>query len=304
MATSAFALKEEGNKAFKAGDFKTAEDLYSKAYVNFLLQYNQNSKVFCSIQRDSLNPALFTNRAFSRIKLQSWDACIDDSIKAIELQPGSMKGYYYLAQAQIALHHPNEALNSALTAYDICIRTHDSSATNISNLILQAKKEKWEVKERDRLRRRSDLLKELEDSLSKAADAQTREIDQKMKYLELDPAEAQEEKAEIQVSLRRKTDELRSTFAIADPTNMTRRLLLQEVPDYLIDNISFAIMHDPVVTRTGNSYDRSTLLEHLKRSNTDPLTREPLTRDDLRPNLALKQACAEFLEENGWAVDW
>ena len=232
-----------------------------------------------------------------------------------------MKGYYYLAQAQIALHHPNEALNSALTAYDICIRTHDSSATNISNLILQAKKEKWEVKERDRLRRRSDLLKELEDSLSKAADAQTREIDQKMKYLELDPAEAQEEKAEIQVSLRRKTDELRSTFAIADPTNMTRRvsifvprcaqrpypdmqLLLQEVPDYLIDNISFAIMHDPVVTRTGNSYDRSTLLEHLKRSNTDPLTREPLTRDDLRPNLALKQACAEFLEENGWAVDW
>lgn len=78
----------------------------------------------------------------------------------------------------------------------------------------------------------------------------------------------------------------------------------QEVPDYLIDNISFAIMHDPVVTKTGNSYDRSTLLEHLKRSNTDPLTREPLTTYDLRPNLALKQACAEFLEENGWAVDW
>ncbi|MCJ1314879.1 hypothetical protein MMC15_000193 [Xylographa vitiligo] len=283
MATSAFALKEQGNKAFKAGDYKEAEDLYSKA-----------------IQRDSANPALFTNRAFTRIKLQAWDACIDDCIRAIELQPQSMKGYYYLAQAQVALHHPNEALSSATTAYDICLRTHDSSASNISALILQAKKEKWEVKERERIRRRSDLLRELEDGLLRTADVQRLQVDQRLKHLELDPTEGREEKEEITEATRRKVEELRTLFAVSDPENLTRR----EVPDYLIDNISFAIMHDPVVTKTGNSYDRSTLLEHLKRSNTDPLTREPLTREDLRPNLALKQACAEFLEENGWAVDW
>jgi len=63
-------------------------------------------------------------------------------------------------------------------------------------------------------------------------------------------------------------------------------------------------MHDPVMTKTGNSYDRSTVMEHLKRSNTDPLTREPLLWGDLRPNLALKRACEDFLTENGWAVDW
>lgn len=45
-------------------------------------------------------------------------------------------------------------------------------------------------------------------------------------------------------------------------------------------------------------------MEHLRRHPTDPLTREPLVPADLRPNLALKEACAEFLEENGWAVDW
>ncbi|MCJ1393348.1 hypothetical protein MMC18_006221 [Xylographa bjoerkii] len=283
MAMSAFALKEQGNKAFKAGDFKEAEDLYSKA-----------------IQRDSANPALFTNRAFSRIKLQSWEACIDDCIKAIELQPDSMKGYYYLAQAQVALHHPNEALNSAMTAYQICLKTHDSSASNISNLILQAKKEKWEVKDRERIRRRSDLLRELEDGLMRTADVQRLQVDQRLKHLELDPTNGREEKVEITETARRKVEEVRNLFAVSDPANLARR----EVPDYLIDNISFAIMHDPVVTKTGNSYDRSTLLEHLKRSNTDPLTREPLIREDLRPNLALKQACAEFLEENGWAVDW
>lgn len=72
----------------------------------------------------------------------------------------------------------------------------------------------------------------------------------------------------------------------------------------MIDNITFMFMHDPVITKRGQSYERSTIEAHLKTSPTDPLTREPLWKEDLRPNLALKQACAEFLEENGWAADW
>lgn len=78
----------------------------------------------------------------------------------------------------------------------------------------------------------------------------------------------------------------------------------QQIPDYMIDNISFEVMHDPVTTKNGQSYDKSTILEHLRRSETDPLTRQPLRHADLRPNLALKQACEEFLENNGWVVDW
>lgn len=63
-------------------------------------------------------------------------------------------------------------------------------------------------------------------------------------------------------------------------------------------------MHDPVMTKNGHSYERSTMIEHLRGSQTDPLTREYLQVEDLRPNLALRQACEEFLENNGWAVDW
>lgn len=78
----------------------------------------------------------------------------------------------------------------------------------------------------------------------------------------------------------------------------------QQIPDYMIDNISFEVMHDPVTTKNGQSYDKATILEHLRRSETDPMTRQPLRHSDLRPNLALKQACEEFLENNGWVVDW
>jgi hypothetical protein len=59
------------------------------------------------------------------------------------------------------------------------------------------------------------------------------------------------------------------------------------------------------MTKNGHSYERATLIEHLKRSPYDPLTREPLTIADLRPNIALKQACEEFMNQNnGWMYDW
>ncbi|KAL9104565.1 MAG: hypothetical protein Q9163_000487 [Psora crenata] len=262
------------------------------------------------------NPKLFTNRAMTRIKLEAWDACINDCIKAIELDQGNMKAYYYLAQAQLALSRPNEAFCSAMTAYQRCVETQDRSMANVSALVLTTKKQKWLANQRKRERNRNSLLRELEDGLRKNKDAELKEL----WYRKLDRVEEQEERADIERAHKLKVEELYSTFALADPENAPKRVewpcpLLhilpissnahtQEVPDYLIDSITFSIMHDPVTTKTGNSYDRSTLLEHLKRSQTDPLTREPLVMQDLRPNLALKQACLEFLDENGWAVDW
>jgi Ubiquitin fusion degradation protein 2 len=76
------------------------------------------------------------------------------------------------------------------------------------------------------------------------------------------------------------------------------------VPDWLIDGITFEIMHDPVVTPAGNSFDRSGIVRYVEKSGVDPLTRVSMTVDDLRPNYALKAACEEFLDKNGWAVDW
>lgn len=63
-------------------------------------------------------------------------------------------------------------------------------------------------------------------------------------------------------------------------------------------------MHDPVMTPAGTSYDRVSILKHLKVSDVDPVTREPLSEKLLRPNFALKEVCSAFLEKNGWAVDY
>jgi STIP1 homology and U-box containing protein 1 len=63
-------------------------------------------------------------------------------------------------------------------------------------------------------------------------------------------------------------------------------------------------MQDPVVTKTGRSYERSALLEHLNRSGTDPISREPVRKDELISNGALREACEDFILHNPWALDW
>jgi STIP1 family protein 1 len=279
-------LKTQGNAKFKDGDYDSAEALYSQA-----------------IQKNSKNPLLFTNRANARLKLEKWEGVIDDSIRSIELLKDNMKAFFYLAQAQIAINHPNEALSSALMAYELCTKSSQqtNNAATISALVLKCKKAKWDIRERERIRRRADLLADLESKLEDEYKKSIFDIEERTAAGEIGTIESQEQRAEQKTEWENKVNDLRTAFALSDPENLEKR----EVPDYLVDGITFEIMHDPVVTRNGRSYERATLIEHLKRSPTDPLTREPLTIAELRPNISLKEACTEFMEQNsGWVYDW
>ncbi|KAL3417074.1 U-box domain-containing protein [Phlyctema vagabunda] len=273
----ALDFKVRGNKFYTSGDYKTAEELYGQA-----------------IQHDQSNPQLYTNRSLASLKLQHFDLVIADCLSALDLAPEqgtSLKAYYGLAQAQISVGHPAEALQSALKAHEFCVKEIGvggkgaSSIGPITELVLRCKKEKWEMREKEREARKGGLLAELVGGLER----------------EMESRIARGENSEIaKAQIGQKIEDLRKTFEDAGEAETRRK----EVPDWCVDDISFAVMVDPVVTKTGQSYDRASIMEHLRRSATDPLTREPLTPADLRPNLALKQACAEFLEENGWAVDW
>jgi STIP1 family protein 1 len=88
MSAAADALKEQGNKAFKNGDFAAAEDFYTQA-----------------VQRFSQNPLLFTNRANARLKLQRWGGAVNDCLKSIEISNAASAGkaqnhkaYYFLGE--------------------------------------------------------------------------------------------------------------------------------------------------------------------------------------------------------------
>ncbi|KAF2164354.1 hypothetical protein M409DRAFT_25233 [Zasmidium cellare ATCC 36951] len=293
MSYLADQLKEKGNAAFRAGDFSAAEDLYTQA-----------------IQKYSRNSLIFTNRANVRLKLQQWEGAVNDCLKSVEITGGGQnhKAYYFLAQAQLALHHPNEALSSALMAYEQvrnpapAAKTSPQDLQTFSAFVLKCKKAKFSARDRDRLRRQGDMRAELEDTLESAKQRELDAISKQFHAGELGQVEATERIEEVQTTFGTKIATLRSVFEAADPANHKPR----EIPDHLIDMITFEPMVDPVITRNGHSYERAVIYEHLKRSPTDPMTREVLRVEDLRSNFGLKAACDEFWESGArdWVHDW
>ncbi|KXJ88285.1 U-box domain-containing protein [Microdochium bolleyi] len=266
-------LKAEGNKHFQAGNWVVAESFYSKAII-----------------ADDTNPALYTNRAMARLKLQYYDEAIADCHSCLRLNKTSMKAYHILSQAHQALRNYDDALDNALKAHAICAETNDKSLSPVTAQVLTCKKERWDHLEKRRVREAQELENETVELMERERDS----------MLAACSAEDQIERKQIEEEWEGKISRLRETFERARPDSEK----LREVPDWAIDDISFGIMVDPVVTKTGKSYERASLMEHLRKHPSDPLTREPLSPNELRPNLGLRQACEEFLAQNGWAVDW
>ncbi|KAI6244929.1 E3 ubiquitin-protein ligase CHIP [Erysiphe necator] len=277
---AAIDFKEQGNKYFKSGDYTRAEMFYTKA-----------------INCDPQNPVLYTNRAMVLLKLSLHHRVIEDAQCALRLLPSNMKAYFQLAQAQLALNYYDEAFQSAKTARKFCMEEMyagtkgANSIEPITELVMKCKKMGWEAQESKREMNRSKLSHELQYGLEERRDKKIAEL--------RNSGHGNEEKIkETMDEYQGLIEEFKRTWGIA--TGEKKR----EVPDWCIDDISFSVMLDPVITKTGQSYDKASILEHLKRSETDPLTREPLYPRDLRPNFALRDACEEFLRENGWAADW
>merc|ERR1712137_258682 len=86
-------------------------------------------------------------------------------------------------------------------------------------------------------------------------------------------------------------------FGLAPSGRARRQVVLADEtqhPRHLVCPVTLALLVDPVTTRYGHTYERSAITEHLERSQTDPLTKQPLTRADVFPNYCLLQALTEY----------
>ena len=86
------ALKEAGNKAYQARNFLEAIKLYTSA-----IELSQNH-------------IYYANRANAYLELEKFSECIEDCVKAIEIDKTFAKSYYRQAKALINLQRLTEAL--------------------------------------------------------------------------------------------------------------------------------------------------------------------------------------------------
>ncbi|ELR06493.1 hypothetical protein VC83_09438 [Pseudogymnoascus destructans] len=269
-AARAQQLKEEGNKFFRSNDLAQAEALYTKA-----------------ILLDPSAPMLYTNRAMARLKLGLLEGVLEDCSSSLAIkEKANMKARHYGAQALVGLGRGREALKEAMEAYKISAKEEAGSLGSVVLVVLKCKKAAWEEREQER-------LAGTEGVRGKVVEGLRRDLERRVEGAEEGEKEGVRKEGEEMI------EEVERVWVEAGKAEKKR-----VVPDWAVDDITFSFMVDPVITRTGKSYERASIMEHLRRSPTDPLTREPLRIDELRPNLALREACEEFLKENGWAVDY
>ncbi|KAJ5373079.1 hypothetical protein N7517_005085 [Penicillium concentricum] len=280
-------LKAKGNELFKAGDYTGAEDFFSQA-----------------IQKNPHDATFFTNRAITRIKLAKWADVEHDARAAIEIyglkNPVALKSHYYLAQALLGLQRPQEAHDVASDAYQQSLAGKNAQTENLSRIVLRAKQQIWAARETSRVRELNETLGSVEALVEADVTRAVAELQGRLERGEIGEIGFGEDQKALREDAETKVRNLREAFRVASKGDIQERV----VPDYLIDGITFEIMHDPVITPSGVSFDRLGITKYVEKSGVDPLTRAPISVHDLRSNYALKAACEEFLTNNGWAVDW
>ncbi|CAG8138121.1 unnamed protein product [Penicillium salamii] len=280
-------LKAKGNELFKAGDYSGAEDLFSQA-----------------IQKNPHDATFFTNRAITRIKLAKWADVEHDARAAIDIyglkNPTALKSCFYLAQALLSLQRPQEAHDVASEAYKQSLAAKNPQSENLSGIVLRAKQHIWAARETSRVRELNETLGAVEALVEADVTRALAELQGRLDRGEIGEIGFGEDQRALREDAELKVHNLREAFRIASNGEVQTRV----VPDHLIDGITFEIMHDPVITPSGSSFDRIPITKYVEKAGVDPLTRAPMTVKDLRNNYALKAACEEFLTHNGWAVDW
>lgn len=224
-----------------------------------------------AITMDPRCPIYYSNRAFAHYKKDPLGRAANiesDCRKCLELDPRSSKGNYYLGKVLSARGEYSEGLRHFQRAYDIQPPFKDE----VLRALWQCKKELW---------------------LSNQPASDTYQ-------LVLQSLDLQLEHALAQCSTEAERNKMSDSYA-AHREVVQRKLAPteQEMPQHLCCQITWSILVDPVTTPSGISYERRALLEHLERGNKfEPVTREPLSAEDLYPNKMLADAVEAFCDEH------
>ena len=102
----------------------------------------------------------------------------------------------------------------------------------------------------------------------------------------------------VHISVHNKSSQQKFTTKV-QITTMQTDIEEKETPQQFICPIGANVMDDPVFLPDGNTYDRANIVRWMQQGNfTNPMTREPISNDDVRPNYALRETIEQWKKEN------
>ncbi|KAG6956447.1 hypothetical protein JG688_00011414 [Phytophthora aleatoria] len=226
--------------------------------------------------------------------LDKWEKCRDDCELALKLDALNAKASYMLGTSHMHLLAFDAAVEALQTALNSAEKTKKPKAfrEDITTELRRVKKRQWLHAQKQRVARHEKVKTQFQKLFGASHTA------------ELLATQAAVTKDD---TIRSGAEEADALMAYVEHMSacFEKDMYPGEVPDYFMCPISMEIMHDPVTTPNGVSYERRCLEEHLRHNGAiDPLTRKRLTLDMLRPNTSLKAAIQDYLEKNSWAFEY
>jgi STIP1 family protein 1 len=284
-------LKAQGNALYQRGKWGAAID----AYTNAILIAPRWLPVIL-------------NRALCHRKRKNWNAVKEDCLKALDIDRESIKANYMLGLSLIATRHYREASMSLQKALENARASGATIKDEIWRELARANYLRWELDAAERATRlenvRSKLLRSHLMRREEENETHAREV------IDLVRNENDAMDATTTTRPNNASDEPRQSFTAEEKQTLEEMFVrfrerdnkTRDPPDCFCCVLTFEVFRDPVVAPSGNSYERSALEEHLKKVGPfDPVTRAPTTLDDLRPNVALRNAAHAWLNEHAWA---
>ncbi|KXS19007.1 U-box-domain-containing protein [Gonapodya prolifera JEL478] len=328
-ASSAESHKAAGNAAFARGEFETAIAEYTTAiiqnptvstyYTNRALCYKrleQWDKVVIDCRKAlELDEHAVKGHYFLGQALSESDTSLEEPVRT----PSPQSSRAHVAP-NFSIH--TTAISHLRKAYDLSIKDAKPTTftTEIGKALMKARRKKWELEERHR-RSSSDQLHQYltrlinEDrerrvgAILTATDElnshhSTRQTDRDVDSAISDIHSRQDGYLVDLEHLFVRAEHAMQTSADLPAAGGQGKAAAREIPEYFTGKLRWELMLDPVVTHTGISYDRTEILDHLKRNGPfDPISRRPLQEKDLVPNLALREAIEDWLNRNGWSIE-
>ncbi|XP_039940996.1 tetratricopeptide repeat protein 12 isoform X2 [Hirundo rustica] len=126
------ALKEQGNEAFRRGDFALAVQRYSEGLEKL---------------RDKQE--LYTNRAQAYLKLREYEKAISDCEWALKCNKNCLKAYFLMGKAHLALQHFTEARQ----CYEEMLRADPRKENLFKDCVSEARLEEKRLRDEERAQR-------------------------------------------------------------------------------------------------------------------------------------------------------
>ncbi|KAK6454192.1 uncharacterized protein RJT20DRAFT_130226 [Scheffersomyces xylosifermentans] len=288
------SAKEKGDEAYNIGDYTKAINYYSLA-----------------INNAPSNSILLSSRAKSYYKKfdndenvtpNQWKRVIEDCTSALNLDKSNYDALYYGGLTMFfQLKKEDKGLKMLENAYATSMGNarkfrQYSLPQEIYQSILRARKTIKQAEFEQSIQSSNPLYKKLMVLLEKDYQNQIDAV-----YSKNVPKEVLDDYT-IKITMQRISDikDLNSVFS----NNFNSALLQKhDPPDHLCDPISLNLFHDPVITPSGQSFEKSWLWQHLSANEVDPLTRQKLTKEQCYPNLGLKLCVDEYIEVYGISTD-